>query len=276
MRSFEPHSSKPETGTRPRLFCATMLLIAAYLVGLLAAMLFWPALPQDQGYHAFAGRTPSELDTANFLTNIAYLLAGAWGLVVIGRGAIFHDPLERQLARLFFIALLATGLGSAWYHQSPDDLSLFWDRLPLSLVLVSATALLLAERTEADRSGAWLLAVWLLAGPAAAIYWHVTESMGIGDLRPYLALHAMLIVVPPIAFLLPARYTHTSGYVIALALYLIGYLGDRFDHQVYALTGELVSGHNIKHVATGAAAAMVAWTMQRRRRLQSTTDGNGR
>lgn len=276
MSSFEPHSPKLETGTRPRLYCATMLLIAAYAVGLLAAMLLWPALPQDQSYHAFAGRATPELDTANFVTNIAYLLAGIWGLLVIERRAVFHDTLERQLGRLFFIALFATGLGSAWYHYSPDNPSLFWDRLPLSLVLVSATALLLAERTEADRSGAWLLVAWLLAGPAAVIYWYVTESMGIGDLRPYLALHAMLIIVPPIAFLLPARYTHTKGYVIALALYLIGYLGDRFDHQVYALTGELVSGHNIKHVATGAAAAMVAWTMQRRRRLQSATDGNGR
>lgn len=75
---------------------------------------------------------------------------------------------------------------------------------------------------------------------------------------------------------MPARYTHSSGYAIALGLYLLGYAGDRFDHQIYALTGELVSGHNIKHVATGAAAAMVAWTMSRRRRLQSAPDGKGR
>jgi hypothetical protein len=275
MHSFEYDQSPPESGARPRLFCATMLLIAAYVVGMLVAMQLWPALPQDQSYHAFAGRTPPDLDTANFLSNIAYLLAGVWGLMVIERRAVFHDPLERQLARLFFLALFATGLGSAWYHKAPDNLSLFWDRLPLSLVLVSATALLLAERTEADRGG-WLLAAWLLAGPAAVIYWHVTESMGIGDLRPYLALHAMLIVVPPIAFLLPARYTHTSGYAIALGLYLLGYAGDRFDHQIYALTGELVSGHNIKHVATGAAAAMVAWTMSRRQPIQSNAAGLGR
>ncbi|NMG04627.1 hypothetical protein [Azoarcus taiwanensis] len=265
-----------ETSARPRLFCATMLLVAAYVVGLLAAMLLWPALPQDPAYHAFASRTSPGIDLANVLTNVTYLLAGSLGWIVIGRGALFESGFERLLARIFFAALFATGLGSAWYHHAPDNLSLFWDRLPLSVVLVSVTALMIAERTHVDRAGSALVVVWLFVGPLAVIYWHLTETFATGDLRPYLALHAMLIVVPPLAFLLPARYTHTKGYLIALTLYLFGYLGDRLDHQIYALTGEFVSGHNIKHVATGAAAAMVAWTMSKRQPIQSSAAVSGR
>lgn len=276
MQSLERDEVLAKTDGRPRLFCATMLMIAAYVVGLLVAMLFWPALPQDPGYHAFASRTPPGIDLANVLTNLAYLLAGTLGWLVIGRGAVFASNFERMLARLFFAALFATGLGSAWYHAAPDNLSLLWDRLPLSVVLVSVTALLLTERTLVDRAGRQLVVVWLLIGPLAVIYWHLTETFATGDLRPYVALHAMLVILPPLAFLLPARYTHAFGYLIALGLYLFGYLGDRLDHQIYSLTGEFVSGHNIKHVATGAAAAMVAWTMSKRRPLQSGATGSGR
>ncbi len=276
MHSFEQDDVLAKTGGRPRLFCATMLLIAAYVVGLFVAMLIWHALPQDPGYHVFASRSSPGIDLVNVLTNLAYLLAGVLGWLVIGRGTAFASSFERMLARLFFAALFATGLGSAWYHAAPDNLSLLWDRLPLSVVLVSVTALLLAERTLVDRAGKSLVVVWLLIGPLAVIYWYFTETFATGDLRPYVALHAMLIIVPLFAFLLPARYTHAFGHLIALALYLFGYLGDRLDHQIYSLTGEFVSGHNIKHVATGAAAAMVAWTMSTRQPIQSSAAGSAR
>jgi hypothetical protein len=49
-----------------------------------------------------------------------------------------------------------TGFGSSYYHWNPNDDTLFWDRLPMTLCFMAILAAAVEERVDA-RAGAVLL-----------------------------------------------------------------------------------------------------------------------
>ena len=81
----------------------------------------------------------------------------------------------------FSLAYLLTGFGSAYYHLEPNNPTLVWDRLPMTIGFMSLFALIFAERID-DGLGRKLFP-WLVAGFASVLYWHLAD-----DLRPYLLM----------------------------------------------------------------------------------------
>jgi hypothetical protein len=64
-----------------------------------------------------------------------------------------------------------------------------------------------------------------------------------------------------------SRYTGTGWLVAALVGEAAMVTFERFDHQVFAATGGLASGHNLKHLFVGVALACVfTWLCRRRLR----------
>src|SRR5688572_12603209 len=123
-----------------------VLVFAPLLAGGLA-ILFVPAIGQDQTYHAFADERawlgiPRFADVAS---NLPFALVGVAGLALLSKFRLM-DRRERWMWGVYFAAQLLTGLGSAWYHAAPDDARLVWDRLPLTAVLMSLAAIVAAER----------------------------------------------------------------------------------------------------------------------------------
>jgi hypothetical protein len=133
--------------------------------------------------------------------------------------------------------VLLTCFGSAYYHWSPGDARLLWDRLPMTLVFMSLLAWVLSEGRSA-RFSAWLLAVLAIAGVTSVLWWRIT-----GDLRPY------ALVQFGSAFLLLAVTWSTPGrrYFFSVAgLYAAAKLMEAYDGAVYSAIG--ISGHTLKHV----------------------------
>jgi len=106
------------------------LAAAVAALGLLA--LFGPALEQPTHYQAFADpRTFAGIPRAlDVLSNLAFALWGLIGLWQLGRLPENTIPAAQSLgARMFFRGLIATAIGSAWYHWQPGDAGLVVDRL---------------------------------------------------------------------------------------------------------------------------------------------------
>jgi hypothetical protein len=77
------------------------------------------------------GVLPNAIDV---LSNLAFLIAGAFGLRLASRA-----PLPQQASlHLFAMGLVLTALGSAYYHWAPTDKTLLWDRLPMTLAFAGA------------------------------------------------------------------------------------------------------------------------------------------
>ncbi len=245
-----------------------LLLLPLYLVAVLAGIQWVPPIAQDPAYHAFADQRewlgiPNFADVAS---NLPLLVAGLWGLGTVLTGARtgtgFARAAERRIAGVFFAAVAATAVGSAWYHLAPDNARLFWDRLPLALAFTSLPALLIAERAPITRGAATLLGAWMLVGPASVLYWHIGELAGSSDLRPYFLLHGFMLVLPPLLIALPTPFSHRHLVGIAFVLYLLAMAGDLFDHAVFGWLGGLVSGHTLKHLLVGVATALLVRRLQ--------------
>ena len=164
--------------------------------GLAIAALVVPAMPQPLSYHAFADcRTfwaiPNFL---NVISNLPFLVGGAWGLALVwnGRGG-FIDAREQLPYLVFFLGAFLTCFGSAYYHAAPDNPRLVWDRLPMTLGFAGLVSAALAERVDLKLG---LRALWplLLLGVITVIYWYATESRGRGNLIPYAAYQTWSIV----------------------------------------------------------------------------------
>ena len=163
---------------RRRLSPAEVGLLCAGLV-FLALALWGPVLHASPHQHAFADQRtlwgiPCALDV---LSNLPFALAGAWGLVLLGRvrsGVL--DGATRATARLFCMGLVLTAAGSSWYHWQPDDAGLLWDRLGMTVAFAGMLGLATAQRVSARAGGTTALVV-LAAGPLAVLWWAHTGNL---------------------------------------------------------------------------------------------------
>lgn len=241
-------------------------LLAGFTFLLGVAAIAWPAIPQPLSYHAFADcRTMFGVPNfLNVLSNLPFLIAGAWGLILIWRGGgAFIDGREQLPYLVFFLGALLTCFGSAYYHAAPDNPRLVWDRLPMTLGFAGLVAAALAERVDL-RLGLRSLWPLLAVGVITVIYWYGTERLGRGNLIPYAAYQTWSIVaiVLLIAAFPARRYTHGGLLGWAAGWYGLAKVFETFDLQIYRLLGGTLSGHTIKHVL--AAFAVFAVVQQLR------------
>jgi hypothetical protein len=87
--------------------------------------------------------------------------------------------------------------------------------------------------------------------------------MGQGDVLLYLIVRIGSQI--GIVFLLILRQPRRTGSMwlaAALVSEIVMAFFEHFDHELFRLTGGLVSGHNMKHVMAGVALAFVFWWLR--------------
>lgn len=231
-----------------------LLLLAAVTAASLAGLLLLPVIPQDPAYHLFADRR-TLLGIPNFwnvVSNLPFIAVGAAGLVRF-RGNAAEIVL--------FSGFLLTGIGSSYYHWDPNDGTLFWDRLPMTLSFAAILALVVAERVG-ERAGAVVLWPMLAIGVASLLWWRSTDDLRFyfwAQFFPGLALLVLFLLYPP-------KYTKSYYWLVAAAWYALAKVFEFTDHAVYSL-GQIVSGHTLKHLAAAAACLVILRYFQLRRPL---------
>jgi len=221
-------------------------------------------IPQDPAYHLFADLRGCRgiPNFGNVASNIGFSLVGVIGLwLLLGQGPGRQiGALEDMLPYVaFLIAIALIGAGSAYYHWQPNNQTLFWDRLPMTVGFMALTAAIVADRIHRKAGIRIMLPVLVAVGIASLFYWSVTEAAGRGDLRFYgLVQFLPMILIPLVCWLFPkARYTN-GRYVAGMILcYALAKIFELADFQIFDLTGGLVSGHTLKHLVAAVATACV-------------------
>jgi hypothetical protein len=228
------------------------LVLLGLMVTSLAGLLLVPPILQNQGYHHFADQR-TLLGVPNFwnvVSNLPFIVVGAVGL------SRFH---RHPATIVLFLGFLLTGFGSSYYHWNPNDRTLFWDRLPMTLCFMAILAIVVEERVSA-KVGSVLLWPLLAIGIFSLLLWRWT-----GDLRLYVWVQFFPCLALPIMFLLlPPKYTGTYLWFIAAALYAFAKLLELYDAAVYS-AGSILSGHTLKHFAAAAACMAILRYFQTRR-----------
>lgn len=89
----------------------------------------------------------------------------AWGFAFARGFCLF-------LGTAYELLLLGTAgvaAGSAYYHWSPSDRRLFWDRLPMAIVFTSLVASIVGERVGSE-AGRRLLFQLIILGAGSVLY----------------------------------------------------------------------------------------------------------
>jgi len=238
------------------------ILIGLLVVGF-AALFALDPIPQDLRYHQF-NDTRTFFGIPNFndvASNVGFAVVGATGIITIvrRRRELFVQSADVRPYLVFFIGVALVSLGSGYYHWAPSNDSLLWDRLPMSIAFMALSSAIVADRMNANAGNGWLLGVLVFLGLASLAYWDWTESLGRGDLRFYgfVQFYPML-ALPIICWLFRDHYYTPVRYIVWLiAWYGLSKVLEFFDGAVFEMTGNVISGHSLKHLAAAVATFMV-------------------
>lgn len=236
---------------------------AVALICFIVLMIVTPAIPQSQDYHNFADqRTFFGIPNAlNVISNFPFLIIGFIGLVLCHHGNYFKLSLQGELWgwTCFYVGVAAVGIGSSYYHLKPDDASLVWDRLPMTVAFTSIIAIFIIERID-ERKGMISIIPLVLAGVISIVYWRFFD-----DLRPYALIQFVpCIAIPLMAILLPPMYTHSTYWLWAAGFYLLAKVLEATDDVVYKWTHHIVSGHTLKHLFAAMVPVFLTFMLAKR------------
>ena len=254
MRAF----IHPLDGLRSLSRSGLLALATAVLAGLL-----WAHGPIGQwsDYHVFADRRAwlGVPNAADVLSNLPFLAIGVWALWRLRLAPAASPSLAAW--RAFALALVLTAIGSAAYHWAPTNDRLVGDRLPIAWACAALAAAFLGERVGTHWSRRHVLAAALAFAAVAVAFWWLTERAGQGDLRLYLFVQVLPMLLVPLGLSLGLRATTPAAtparaWWTVLGCYVLAKLFEVADQPLFAALGGL-SGHTLKHLAAAAGAGLL-------------------
>ena len=243
-----------------------VVILALVTAVIIVASVLVNPVPQDQQYHQFADQRDYFYipNTLNVTTNLFFALIGLAGLyfLCIRRSLIVVDSIFAVYIT-FFAALAAVAAGSAYYHWMPDNQSLVWDRLPMTLAFMSFFTIILAERVSLNFARIIFLPL-IIVGVLSIVYWHRSELAGDGDLRPYgLVQFLPMLLIPMILLMFEEKFTRARAIWWFLGWYLAAKIFEILDDQIFDWLG-LISGHSLKHLSAGIGSFIYLRYLQTR------------
>ncbi|MEE9395892.1 MAG: ceramidase domain-containing protein [Methylococcales bacterium] len=235
--------------------------LGIFLIVLTIIIIAIGPIPQDNDYHNFAdNRTILGIQNFwNVISNVPFAIVG-----IIGINMCFRYKLEGALFSwgVFFTGILFVPIGSAYYHLFPNNQTLVWDRLPMTISFMALFAALLSEAIDLNLEKKILIPS-LIIGIASVVYWVLAD-----DLRPYgVVQFGTLAALPFIYFFSTLKYPGRDWLMYGLVFYISAKVFELADSAIFSLFGGAISGHSLKHVVA-AASTFAIFEMLKSRRLE--------
>src|SRR5438067_6646752 len=123
--------------------------------------------------------------------------------------------------------------GSGYYHLNPNNNSLVYDRLPMSIIFMSFFSLIIYDRIG-QQKGYLAFIILNIVGVFSVVYWILTEQVGKGDLRWYgMVQFFPLIAIPLIMLLYKSPINYTKEIAWMFLFFGLAKLGETFDREIY-------------------------------------------
>ena len=232
-------------------------IMLAITIVAIVTLFFVNPIAQDQNYHIFADQRGFMLipNFLNVVSNLPFIIIGMMGI----RRIKFMEYSEfNTMFLVFFLGVVLTGFGSAYYHFQPDNQTLVWDRLPMTLAFMALFSFIVGSYISI-RLAQQIFFPLLLIGIMSVMYWYLTEKNGHGDLRIYVLVQFLPIILIIYILLQYQTTLMRSKYIWGVIIaYTVSKLFEHFDVELYRLLN-LLSGHTLKHLA----AAIAVWIFYR-------------
>lgn len=227
-----------------------IVLASVFVISFIFLLVVEP-VPQNPEYHLFSDdrRIFMVKNGLNVLTNIPFIIVGLMGIFRLLRKKD-HLPYI-----LFFTGVFLTGTASGYYHLSPSNHTLTWDRLAMVIAFMSFFSAFLNDFIHKG-FGDYALFPLIGAGIFSVLYWHFTEQKGSGDLRAYILVQFLpILLIPVLMNIYESAYSRSKDIYKILCCYILAKIFEYYDKPVFEISG--ISGHSIKHLLCAFAAYMV-------------------
>ncbi|MDO4794643.1 MAG: hypothetical protein Q4A28_01695 [Brachymonas sp.] len=206
------------------------------------------------------------------LSNAAFALAG-WTLLWQGRRYVRSGVAHKRVLPALYVAgwgLILTAVCSGVYHLQPDARGLVLDRLGMSVAFAGVLGLLVADRFAPVRVLPAMI-VALLLGVACTLGDFLHDNT-----MPWvlfqLGLLGLMLLAPWITRGPGAQAAQGQAPQAVLGVawwqvllfYALAKVCEMGDHAFWQLTGEIISGHSLKHMVAAAAVWPVLQALQAR------------
>lgn len=228
---------------------ARWLILWAIIISAVIGVYFLDPVPQDPGYHHFADQHSffGITHAINVSSNLLFLLIGTVCLYLI---YLHKDALKQPYkteAIVFYLGFILITFGSAYYHLAPDNASLAWDRYSMIFSFAGFFSFVISQHLN-EKAGSLLLIPLIITGLASISYWIQGETVGTGDLRPYIIIQYLpALLIPIILVLFPATNYKEKYTWYSLLLYAAAKVAEVYDAEIMNALG-LISGHSLKHI----------------------------
>ncbi len=237
-------------------------LLVGISVAAFVSMLSISPIRQDPAFHNFAdGREIASIPNfMNVISNLPFMLIGTTGLWMMKKSRPI-DAFEelRMSCNMFFVGIFLTGIGSAFYHLHPNNSTLIWDRLPMTISFMAFFSVLTGTIVNIE-FGRKILCPFIIFGILSVWYWTIYD-----DLRLYAIVQFLPIVLTPLILILYSNNQILKKYFwLMILLYAIAKLFETFDTETYFSLGT-ISGHSIKHLFAASVPVIFLFLLYRKR-----------
>jgi Ceramidase len=227
------------------------LLTTITIIAFAILFIFVKPIPQSIIYHCFANDKVvlGIHHFYNVVSNIGFVCASIYGFFIIKK----YD-IKNVYAYVLCIGLMLTGIGSAYYHYNPNNNTLVWDRLPMTIVFITFFAQVYSWYIN-KKAAKKIWFIGLLLGIFSVWYWHYTETISKGDLRLYALVQylPMLLMVIIVSLHYKKQKALTQPFMLIALFYFIAKIFENFDAYIFQCTYSF-GGHPLKHIAAAIAS----------------------
>ena len=227
------------------------LILSAIAIIAIAGIFVLSPIEQDKVYHNFC-----DADTIfnipnfwNVVSNIPFLIIGLIGLY---KTSTLLDKKIQYI--MFFSGITLVAIGSGYYHLNPNNNTLVWDRLPMTIAFMSLFSIIISEFINM-KIGLNSLFPAVLVGLLSVIYWVVFNDLKIYILVQFYPVLAILVML----IFFKSKYNLTIGYWLLLLAYIIAKIFEHFDYQTESAL-KILSGHTLKHIVIAIGIISLLYT----------------
>ncbi len=226
------------------------LLLTLSLVGI-GILFFIGPIPQDACYHNFSdNRTLFGLTNFwNVVSNVPFIMIGVFGMLFTLKKTNFSLFWN---CFVFFLGIFLTGIGSWYYHFQPTNARLLWDRLPMTISFMAFFSIIIGDCININ-AGKKTLFPFLFIGVLSIVYWQITDYLGYCDLRLYVLVQYLPVILIPFILLMHKSLLEIKPYYwLMLLAYVFAKIFETSDIIIFNST-DIISGHTIKHIVSSFA-----------------------
>lgn len=206
-------------------------------------------ITQNLEYHNFADQR-SFLQINNFfdvLSNIAFLIFGTLGIKSAKKFKTY-----KASWMVFLVGVLLVAPGSAFYHWNPNNFTLIWDRLPMTIGFMGIFTAIVCEVFKLKKE-VLILVILNILGMYSVIHWQIFD-----DLRLYYWIQLTpLLTIILISFLFKNESILPLYLAGAFGFYVLAKITEKKDVEIFMATYEVISGHTIKHLLAAVAVFLL-------------------